>query len=461
MKTIIQKIVKSIFLFSIFFSLFAAHAQAPQKMSYQAVIRNASGALIVNTPVAVKVSIFDAANGATPVYVERHTTTTNSNGLATFNIGTGTIISGVFASINWANIPMSIKTETDPAGGTNYTIGGTNELTSVPFSLNSGDNRWTKIGNNITNNNSGNVGIGNFSPDFPLSFPSTYGQKISLWGNAAASAGFGVQPGKLQMFTEVSTSDIEFGFGSSPAIDTNMIIKGTGNVGIGNINPGYILDLSKRMRLRSESSQLGAGIWFNKNDNSSENIFLGNDLNNNFQVYSNVGQRTIATFNPASGGLRVEGPSVSTSTAKALSVGGYGKIEVDAPGVPGGRFNIQENGNIGIGTNAPTTKLEVNGFTKLGTDAPAIKVKKLTGTTSPNTGGAAYITHGLTPSKILSVSVLVELNANQYVPDNFKQDNIYEFSYFISGINIAIFNSATGSSNILSKPVKIIITYEE
>ncbi len=451
MKSITQKILKSLLLFSIFFSLFSAFAQAPQKMSYQAVIRNSSNALVVNTPVAVKVSIFDAANGATPVYVERHTTTTNSNGLATFNIGTGTIISGVFASINWANIPMSIKTETDPAGGTNYTIVGTNDLTSVPFSLNSGDNRWTKIGNNITNNNSGNVGIGNFSPNYPLSFPSTYGEKLALWDNTAARVGFAVQPGNFQMLSDISGTDITFGYGPSASPIEQMRIKGnTGNVGIGNSDPGYILDLSKRMRLRSENQFEGAGIWFNKNDNSGENVFLGNDLNNNLQVYSNVGQRTIATFNPTTGGLRVEGPETNVPAENAFSIGGFGKVEVDAPGVPGGRFNIQQNGNVGVG-----------GFTKLGTDAPAIKVKKLTGTTSPNTGGAAYITHGLTPSKILSVSVLVELNANQYVPDNFKQDNIYEFSYFISGINIAIFNSATGSSNILSKPVKIIITYEE
>ncbi len=110
-------------------------AQAPQKMSYQAVIRNSSSVLITSTPVGMKISILQGSSTGTAVYVETQTPSTNANGLASLEIGTGTPVTGTFAGINWANGPYFIKTETDPTGGTVYTISGTNELMSVPYAL--------------------------------------------------------------------------------------------------------------------------------------------------------------------------------------------------------------------------------------------------------------------------------------------------------------------------------------
>ncbi|NBU81384.1 MAG: DUF1566 domain-containing protein [Flavobacteriaceae bacterium] len=111
-----------------------ASAQAPQKMSYQAVIRNNSNALITSTPVGMKISILQGTASGTAVYVETQTPSTNANGLVSLEIGTGTS-TGTFSAINWAAGPYFIKTETDPTGGTNYTIAGTNELMSVPYAL--------------------------------------------------------------------------------------------------------------------------------------------------------------------------------------------------------------------------------------------------------------------------------------------------------------------------------------
>ena len=110
-------------------------AQAPNKMSYQAVIRNSSNTLVVNKSIGMQVSILQGSVTGTTVYVERQTPTTNANGLATIEIGTGTIVSGSFSSINWANGPYFIKTEADINGGTVYTISGTSELMSVPYAL--------------------------------------------------------------------------------------------------------------------------------------------------------------------------------------------------------------------------------------------------------------------------------------------------------------------------------------
>jgi hypothetical protein len=110
-------------------------AQAPQRLSYQAEIRNASNALVVNTLVGMRFSIMQGSATGTAVYVERQTPTTNANGLVSLQIGGGTVISGVFANISWGSGTYFLKTETDPAGGTNYTISGTQQMLSVPYAL--------------------------------------------------------------------------------------------------------------------------------------------------------------------------------------------------------------------------------------------------------------------------------------------------------------------------------------
>ncbi|OFX58807.1 MAG: hypothetical protein A2046_05535 [Bacteroidetes bacterium GWA2_30_7] len=110
-------------------------AQSPDKMSYQAVIRNLSNNLVTSTAVGMQISILQGSTSGTAVYVETQTPTTNANGLISIEIGAGTVQSGDFTTIDWANGPYFIKTETDIAGGTNYTITGTSQLLSVPYAL--------------------------------------------------------------------------------------------------------------------------------------------------------------------------------------------------------------------------------------------------------------------------------------------------------------------------------------
>ena len=110
-------------------------AQAPEKMSYQAVIRDASDNLITNTQIGMQISILQGSASGTAVYVETQEPTTNTNGLVSLEIGSGTVVSGDFTAIDWANGPYFIKTETDPTGGTSYSITGTSQLLSVPYAL--------------------------------------------------------------------------------------------------------------------------------------------------------------------------------------------------------------------------------------------------------------------------------------------------------------------------------------
>ncbi|MDD4385773.1 MAG: FISUMP domain-containing protein [Bacteroidales bacterium] len=112
-------------------------AQSPNKMSYQAVIRNSNLELVTNTAIGMQISILQGSASGTAVYVETQNPTTNDNGLASIEIGAGTVQSGDFAAINWEDGPYFIKTETDPDGGTSYTITGTSQLLSVPYALHS------------------------------------------------------------------------------------------------------------------------------------------------------------------------------------------------------------------------------------------------------------------------------------------------------------------------------------
>jgi hypothetical protein len=110
-------------------------AQAPAKMNYQAVVRNADNSLLTNQTVGIQISILQGSISGTAIYIETHTPSTNSNGLVSLEIGTGTFVSGTFATIDLSNGPFFIKTETDPNGGVDYSISGTSQLMSVPYAL--------------------------------------------------------------------------------------------------------------------------------------------------------------------------------------------------------------------------------------------------------------------------------------------------------------------------------------
>ena len=113
---------------------FSFFAQSPDKMSYQAVIRDATNTLLTNQSVGMQISILQTATIGTTVYAETHTVTTNTNGLVSLEIGMG-VTSDDFSAIDWSAGPYFIKTETDPTGGTSYTITGTSQLMSVPFAM--------------------------------------------------------------------------------------------------------------------------------------------------------------------------------------------------------------------------------------------------------------------------------------------------------------------------------------
>jgi len=161
-------------------------AQAPQKMSYQAVIRNSNDSLLISTPVGMRISLVQSSpTGSTVVYCETQTATTNTNGLVSLQIGMGTAVYGTFAGVNWAAGPYYVKTETDLSGGTNYTITSSNEILSVPYALFSANGTPGPqgpqgiAGTNGTNGTNGATGPAGTFP------PGTVAGEMNYWNGTA------------------------------------------------------------------------------------------------------------------------------------------------------------------------------------------------------------------------------------------------------------------------------------
>ena len=125
---------KIIYLFTII--LLGISSQA-QFINYQGVARDNAGNILINQPIALRLSILSESAVGTAVYVETHATTTDGYGLFTLQIGQGTVVTGVFNNIAWSSTSFFLKVEIDPTGGTNYGLAGTTQFAAVPYALHS------------------------------------------------------------------------------------------------------------------------------------------------------------------------------------------------------------------------------------------------------------------------------------------------------------------------------------
>ncbi|WP_343534467.1 exosporium glycoprotein BclB-related protein [Pedobacter sp.] len=153
---------KLLLFFVVLFTAVSAFAQFPQKINYQAVVRNNAGDPLPSQSVSLRLSILNGPAGPA-LYTETHSRTTNGFGLVNLQIGTGTVVTGTFSGIDWSAGNRFLKIDADITGGSSYTTISTTELVSVPYSLSaqrSLDNQWTITGTDIKNSNTGSIGIG-------------------------------------------------------------------------------------------------------------------------------------------------------------------------------------------------------------------------------------------------------------------------------------------------------------
>jgi hypothetical protein len=129
--------MKKIYIYFLLFFTFAANAQSPQGISYQAVARDSTGKLLNNQPIKIKFSIRDSISNGNIVYQEMHFDTTDAMGLFDLVIGQGVILNGTFDLIDWGKNSKYLQVDLDANTGI-YTTMGTQKMMSVPYALYAG-----------------------------------------------------------------------------------------------------------------------------------------------------------------------------------------------------------------------------------------------------------------------------------------------------------------------------------
>jgi len=236
------------FISSIFMSLIAA-AQVPQQINYQAVARNATGAVLSNQAVSVRFTIHDASTTGTNVYQETQTgLTTNQFGLFTTAIGTGTQVgSNTFSSINWGTNSKYLQVEIDPTGGTSYADMGTTQLNAVPYALNSASSdQWYTSANDIYNLNTNTTHISGTPSGTTLRIDNSGAQDIAQFHNHTNSyVGYiGVKDDTTGMDVGTANGNNTGTFNLVTDGTRRVTINHTGLVGIGTTTPAAQLDIS-------------------------------------------------------------------------------------------------------------------------------------------------------------------------------------------------------------------------
>jgi len=275
---------KTVSFLAFFLLIVHVFAQSPEKMSYQAVIRDANNNLVVNHMIGMQISILQGTINGTIVYSETQTPTSNANGFISIEVGGGVVISGTFSTINWASGPYFIKTETDPLGGTNYTITGSSQLLSVPYALHA------KTAESII----GGIAL---LPPTATAEPATNVQSTSVTAN-------GIVNGKGL------SSNVEFEWGLTTAYGNSTVISQ--NPVTGNLNNAVSASLTGLQSSETYHYRIKAS--------NAVNVSYSNDIS--FTTTSSLSQITTTAISSITGTSATGGGNIinggTTVTARGV-----------------------------------------------------------------------------------------------------------------------------------------------
>ena len=363
--------------------------------NYKALITD-NGNVLATHSVTFKFTVLE--NGSTSVYQETQSATTDSNGIVTVNVGEGTLVSGNFTTIDWGNSPYFLKVEIDTGSG--YQDFGTAEFKAVPYAKYADR---VEIADNIqgipvssttpangqvlkyngtqfvpadddTSGGSGTDGVVNSAAFSGSSTKTlTLGRSNGL-GNVTATFSDAVNDADHSTTNEIqhlsiSSNQISLSNGggtvtlpnqhdadfykvgtTAPATSINDDIYTQGSLEIKS-NSGSLLVLSSA----TNNSSIRPGIQFK--NNTSQYIAGDDGSNEIFGFYSKW-----ASHRTHDAKLRVYG--------KATGSGSWGKyVEITHDGTDAtiktdtGNILLEPNGNVGIGTNSPTSLLHISAGT--------------------------------------------------------------------------------------------------
>jgi hypothetical protein len=380
-----------------------AFAQAPNKMSYQAVVRDATDQLLANKAIGFQVTIEQGTAGGAAVYVETFTPTTNANGLVTLEIGTGNIVSGDITTIDWENGPYFIKTETDPTGGTSYSLAGTTELMSVPYALHA---RKAAIADSVVGGTTESDPVFTASPAGGIS-----GSDISNWNLDTSitneiqilsisndsiylsDGGFAVLPVAVNNDND-STNEIQQLISSNDTLylnngggfvtftnlinwlqNSNDLYFETGNVAIGHDSPEHPLHIYDSVAHTGSDYKNGLLMQSRITNTTSGSDYAG--------IYSDV--KGTDAYNTA-----VDGTSSGISSGTNYGVGGYARNATTNVGVEAfANGNNQVNYGIDAFSWNGSKNYGVKGFVRANSDTADHHVGVLASVDAKNGLGTA------------------------------------------------------------------------
>lgn len=252
----------------------------------------------------------------------------------------------------------------------------------------SSSNQWTTTGTNISNNNSGNVGIGMLAGSAKLSIAGN-----TNFFNAAENSG------RIQPMGDSLVLNAKAGL-SIPAPGTpggdlllqyaTSVLERVGNVGIGIADPPEKLTVRGNLNLFNNTEKF-ASFTNPTGNNLQINAFTGSSLPapgdpgghivmqfGNYSSLTNVGNVGMGTGTPEAklhiatenaptklvlGRSHTSGGFTSLYMGTSALSNGYGYLQgVRSGGSAFGNVVLNEfGGNVGVGTNNPQVKLHVNG----------------------------------------------------------------------------------------------------
>ena len=340
--------------------MFAPPLPIPLKMSYQAVIRNSSNALVTDHVVGIKITILQSSATGTMVYAETQTPTTNANGLINIAIGTGFVVGGNFSTIDWSAGPYFIKTEVDPSGGMAYSITATSELLSVPYALHAktvqtGDN-W---GTDVVKTDATITGNGTLSNPLKLAKQSATTGQVLKWNVSTWIPADNKSEGLFLPYKDSTTvADKETVFKltcigntwSSAITGVSKSTNGTGVVGEGAFGVvGYATSAGGTGVRGVNVSTTGSGFGLSGVVNSSEGG----------GIWGSGGLYGVKADAGSSSGYGIYG---TASSATGTTYGIYGRVTSTAGYAgyfKGGKFYV--SGRVGIGNDSPSAGLHLKG----------------------------------------------------------------------------------------------------
>lgn len=203
---------------------------------------------------ASKFSIEDITGARVPFTITAGAATNSLFVDSTGRVGLRTSTPVLDLHINTSNTPAH-RLEQNNSGGfvaQTWDIGG-NEANFFVRDVTGGSRLPFRVRpgaptSSIDISSSGFVGIGNASPNAPITFAGATGDKIQLFPAAAgARYGMGIQAGEMQFYVPSGSQHFSFNTGGdlqTSGVSELMRIQSGGNVGIGTTNPLGKLDVN-------------------------------------------------------------------------------------------------------------------------------------------------------------------------------------------------------------------------